>query len=212
VDALPSFFPAEQARLLDVRVDWIVISFTAAVAVASGLVSGLAPAFHGMRSPAALALRGDGGRAGHTRGSVTARNVLVVAQVAVASVLLVSAVLLTRSLSNALDVDPGFLTRRALLLSVEIPPSVPPEKGRAYYESLLTAVGAIPGVERASLARAVPVAGGSRRLFRVPGYVPRPGEDMELHVNGVHWTTSRRWDSRRSRDGCFNRPTPGTCR
>ena len=186
VDALPSFFPAEQARLLDVRVDWVVISFTAAVALASGLASGLAPAFYGMRSPAALALRGDGGRAGHTRGSVTARNVLVVAQVAVASVLLVSAVLLTRSLANALDVDPGFSTRRALLLSVEIPPSVPPERGRAYYESLLTAVGAIPGVERASLARVVPVAGGSRRFFRVPGYVPRPGEDMELHVNGVH--------------------------
>ena len=124
VDALPSFFPAEQARLLDARVDWIVISFTAAVALASGLASGLAPAFHGMRSPAALALRGDGGRAGHTRGSVTARHVLVVAQVAVASVLLVSAVLLTRSLTNALDVDPGFSTRQALLLSVEIPPSV----------------------------------------------------------------------------------------
>ena len=50
----------------------------------------------------------------------------------------------------------------------------------------MTAVGAIPGVERASLARVVPVAGGSRRLFSIPGYVPRPGEDMELHVNGVH--------------------------
>ena len=47
VDALPSFFPAEQARLLDVRVDWVVISFTAAVALASGLASGLAPALHG---------------------------------------------------------------------------------------------------------------------------------------------------------------------
>ena len=186
VDALPSFFPAELARLLDVRVDWIVVSFTAAIALASGLVSGLAPALHGMRSPAASALRSDAGRTGNSRGSVNARNALVVAQVAVASVLLVSTVLLTRSLFNALDVDPGFSTRQALLMSVEIPPALSREEGQAYYESLVTAVGAIPGVERASLARVVPVAGGSRRLFRIPGYVPRPGEDMELHVNGVH--------------------------
>ena len=77
-------------------------------------------------------------------------------------------------------------TRQAVLLSIELPPALSREEGHAYYESLVTAVGAVPGVERASLARVVPVAGGSRRLFRVPGYVPRSGEDMELHVNTVH--------------------------
>jgi predicted permease len=185
-DALPSFFPAEQARLLDARVDWAVVLFTAAIALASGLACGLAPALHGMRSPSALALRGSDGRTGDARKTVSARNVLVVAQVAVASVLLVSAMLLTRSLFNALQVDPGFSTRQAVLLSIELPSTLSREEGHAYYESVVTAVGAVPGVERASLARVVPVAGGSRRLFRVPGYVPTAGEDMELHVNSVH--------------------------
>jgi predicted permease len=50
---------------------------------------------------------------------------------------------------------------------------------------LTEAVGALPGVDGAAVARMVPIAGGSRRMFAVPGYVPRQGEDMELHVNAV---------------------------
>ncbi len=185
-DALPSFLPPEQTRILDAGVDWVTVLFTTAIALASGLVFGLAPALHGLRSPAALALRGDAARSGDSRRSVSVRNVLVMAQVAVALVLLVSAALLTRSLANALEVDSSFSTRHALLLSVELPSAISREKGQAYHESLVGAVGAVPGVERASLARVVPVAGGSRRVFSVPGYVPRAGEDMELQVNTVH--------------------------
>jgi len=184
-DALPSFLPAEQARLLDAGVDWRVLSFTTAIALASGLIFGLAPALHGARSSAARALRSDA-RAGETRRTVSARNILVVLQVAAASILLVSGTLLTRSLSNALTADPGFSTRQALLHSVALPPAMSPEQGRTYYEALVTAVGAVPGVESVGLARVVPVAGGSRRVFRIPGYIPQPREDMELHVNTVH--------------------------
>ena len=167
--------------MLDAGVDRVtVLTFTAAHrAGRAAWSSGWRPLMHGLRSPAALALRGDAARSGDSRRSVSVRNVLVMAQVAVALVLLVSAALLTRSLANALEVDSSFSTRHALLLSVELPSAISREKGQAYYESLVGAVGAVPGVERASLARVVPVAGGSRRVFSVPGYVPRAGEDME---------------------------------
>jgi predicted permease len=112
--------------------------------------------------------------------------VLVAGQVAIASLILVAAGLLTRSLFNAVNDDPGFTTRRAVLMSVEVPSTLSREQTRAYHELLVATVNGVPGVEQASLARVVPVAGGSRRLFSVPGYVPRPGEDMELHVNTIH--------------------------
>jgi predicted permease len=184
-DALPSFLPAEQARMLDAGVDWTVIIFTTAIALLSGLVFGLAPAFHGLRSSAAGALRNDAGRAGDSQRTTAARNVLVVAQVALASVLLVSAALLARSLINAANADLGFSTRNAAVLSIELPSTMNGSRGLAYYETLLSTIASIPGVEIATIARIIPIAGGSRRMFSVPGYVPAAGEDMELHINTV---------------------------
>jgi predicted permease len=179
-DVLPSYFPPEVAALLDAGIDAQVILFTFLAAGLSGLVFGLAPALHGIRASAVNALAANASRSSESGRVINMRNVLVTAQIAVASVLLVSAGLLARSLTNAMNAEPGFSTRQAVLSSIEVPSVT------AYYDALLDDMGTIPGVERASLARMVPVAGGSRRLFSVPGYVPRPGEDMELHVNTVH--------------------------
>ncbi|HJR61037.1 MAG TPA: ABC transporter permease [Vicinamibacterales bacterium] len=184
-DALPSFFPAEQARLLDAGVDARVIAFTTAVAVLSGLVFGVAPAVQGLRQARTSVLRADGNRAGAARGSVLARKVLVVGQVAIASVLLVSAVLLTRSLSNAVDADLGFSTKRAVVSSIDMPRTITAETARPYLDSLLENLRALPGVEQAAVAQFVPVAGTFRRGFTMEGYVPRDGEDTELHINTV---------------------------
>jgi len=184
-DVLPSFFPAEQARLLDAHVDVRVFAFTAVVAVLSGIVFGLAPAFQSLKAPAATALGSDATRAGEARGGVRIRKILVMSQVAVASVLLISAVLLTRSLTNALDADLGFTTRQAVLTSIELPAAMNAAAARPYFESLLDAVNGTAGVEEAALARFVPVASTSRRGFRIEGYVPRPGEDREFHYNVV---------------------------
>ena len=185
-DVLPSYFPAEVAGMLDARIDATVVLFTAAAAALSGVASGLAPALHGVRASAANALAASASRAGESSRAVTMRSVLVAAQIAVASVLLVSAGLLARSLVNAMTADPGFSTRQAMLSSIELPSTMTRAQGLAYYDALLTEVRTIPGVERVSLARIMPVAGGSRRMFAVPGYVPRQGEDMELQINTVH--------------------------
>jgi predicted permease len=184
-DALPSFFPPDQARILDARVDWRVLMSSVAVAMASGVIFGLAPAFHALRASAASVLRGTTSGAAEMRRGGTARRVLVIGQVSLALVLLLSATLLTRSLTNALHADLGFTTREAVVCSIELPSSLPPARVSAYYEALVDAIGTIPGVEAAGLARSVPVAGVERRGFRPDGYTPRAGEDLEFHVNAV---------------------------
>jgi putative ABC transport system permease protein len=187
-DVLPSFFPPEQARLLDAHIDGRVFGFTAAVALLSGIVFGLAPAFQGLKTSAATALRSDAMRAGEGRGGVRIRKALVMGQVAVASVLLVSAVLLSRSLTNALNADLGFTTKQAVLSSIELPPQIDATAAAPYFDAVLNAVDGIAGVEEAALARFVPVAGTSRRGFTVDGYVRRPGEGREFHYNIVSRT------------------------
>lgn len=184
-DALPSFFPAEQARLLDAGIDARVIGFTATLAVLSGIVFGIAPAVQGLKRAPASALRSDSNRAGEARGGALARKVLVIGQVAMASVLLVSAVLLTRSLSNAINADLGFSIKRAVLSEINLPRTMTVEQSRPYLDAVLAAVNAVPGVEAAALAQFVPVAGTSRRGFTMEGYIRREGEDAELHFNAV---------------------------
>jgi predicted permease len=184
-DALPSFFPAEEARMLDAHVDGRVLAFTAGIALLSGVMVGLAPAFHGMRSGTLTWLRAEGGHVVDGRFGTRSRQVLVVVQIALATVLLIGAALLTRSLGKALDADLGFETRNAVLVSIEIPVTRSFESVRTFYETAAATVAALPGIESAGLARFVPVAGMSRRGFSMDGYTPRPGEDRELHYNLV---------------------------
>lgn len=184
-DALPSFFPADQARMLDASVDARVLAFTAVIALLSGLLVGLAPAFQGVRSGVAGALRGEGGEIGDGRFGERSRLALVVGQIALATTLLIGAVLLTRSLANALDADLGYGTRNAVVASIELPVSRPDDTVQVFYRSTVDAVQALPGVESTGFARWVPVAGTARRGFSMEGYTPRAGEDTELHYNLV---------------------------
>jgi predicted permease len=184
-DALPSFFPAEQARMLDAGIDGRVLLFTSAVAILSALIFGAAPAGHGLRAAPAAALRAGTARAGEGLSGILARKLLVIGQVALALVLLISAVLLTRSLSSAIAADLGYATKQAVLTDIELPRTTAPDAARAYFESVLAAVRVLPGVEDAALGQFVPVAGTSRRGFRPDGYVHRDGEDRELHFNVV---------------------------
>lgn len=187
-DALPSFFPPEQARLLNATVDWRVIAFTAAAAVLSGLIFGVTPALHGLNTAPADALRTGSDRAGQARGGTRIRKVLVAAQVALSAVLLVSAALLGRSLSNAFDADLGYSTDKAVLSTFELPGSLNEDAARSYFDAVAAAVERLPGVDNVGLAQFVPVAGTSRRGFTIPGYVRRAGESTEFHINVVSHT------------------------
>jgi len=185
-DVLPSFFPAEQAAMLDARIDTRAFAFAALVSIASSLLFGLAPALHAVRPSAREALRGDSGRISDGRTGRQLRRGLVVAQVGMAVVLLTSAVLLVQSVSRAMHADLGFATRDGVVATMDLPGTdFTPAQRRLFFAGVSERVGAMPGVLAAGLCRALPLSGGERRGFRPEGYTARPGEDQELNFNVV---------------------------
>ena len=183
-DLLPSFFPAEQARLLDTSVDANTVVFIAVISTASSLLFGLAPALHASGTASSLSLRTTSGGGSDGRSSVPLRRILVGAQVAAAVVLLVSAGLLVRSLTKAVEADLGFGTRNGVTATVEVD-ALPEGVAREYYAATLDRVRGMKDVRAAAFAQSLPLSQSSRRLFRIDGYQPAPNEDMELVFNTV---------------------------
>ncbi len=138
--------------------DWRVFSYVAGVALAAGIVAGLAPALRISRANLNLTLR-EGGRGliGGARRHWL-RNGLVVAQVAGSLVVLVAAGLFTRSLTNAESIDLGYDPHNVLNLSLE--PKLQgydQPRAEAFFRELLNRAKALPGVESASLAFSIPL-------------------------------------------------------
>jgi len=141
-----------------------VLLFTFAAAVATGIVFGLAPAFRGTRVDLTPALK-EGTRSSAAEGRAGRRwfglgNGLVIAQVALAVVVLVGAGLLVRTLQNLRNVDPGFDTRN--LLTFGLDPTLIGYKTPqidAFYRDLQQRLGAIPGVESVSYSNSTLLSG-----------------------------------------------------
>jgi predicted permease len=185
-DLLPSFFPADQAQMLDTTVDSTVILFIIALSAASSVLFGLAPALHAARPATGAALRSGPGRVSDSPMRARMRRVLVAAQVALAVILLIGAALLAQSVVNGMEADTGFARRDALVASVELPRTeFTPEQGLLYYQTALERIREMRGMERASFAQTLPTSRLPRRGFRMEGYQPQPGEGTELHFNVV---------------------------
>jgi predicted permease len=153
--------------LENVRADRTALGVTAAIALVTGIVFGLAPALQGRGAALANALR-DASR-GSTEGRRRAwvRNALVVAEVAFACILVVGAGLLIRSFIAVLDVQMGFVAERAVTIRVD--PDRPfenREKRNAYYDEVLRRVREIPGVQSAGITDALPL--GRNRTWGAP--------------------------------------------
>jgi putative ABC transport system permease protein len=182
---LPSFFPAEQVRLLQASVDIRVLMFCLAASVVASVVFALPPALQALRPATSDVLRREATSASEGRSSGRTRRAFVVVQVALAFVLMVGAGLLTQSLQNSFAADPGFGTRQGAVVSIDLPPDFSPEQGLHYYRKALDRIQSLPGVERAALSHVAPLSRGPRRFFAVPEYSPRAGEDMEFFFNIV---------------------------
>ena len=142
--------------LSSVRVNGLVLGFTVAAALATGLVLGIAPAFETtvVSLGASLGQRGAGGGRRH----MWARAALVVSEIAFACVLLVGAGLLIRSLLRVLEVDPGFRPENAAAWRVDPGPQYKTQaQQNAYFDELLRSVRAISGVEAAGLTDVLPL-------------------------------------------------------
>ncbi len=151
-----------EGLLADPTVDWRVFGFTAATALAAGVLTGLAPALRSTRIDLPSTI-GGGGR-GDDGGAPGRRltNGLVVVQVAVSMVLLVCAGLFVQSGRNAGAIDVGFRTDDVLVLTVDpLAQGYDPPQARALFQRIAADVGGLPGIRSASWARRAPVSRGS---------------------------------------------------
>ncbi len=179
-----SLWPGSLPRAEDVQLDWRVLLFALGLSLLSSLLFGLAPA---LRTPAReleRALRGAGrSLAGSTR---RLHSDFVVAEVALAVVLLVSAGILGRTLLRLSSLDPGFDTRNVLAAHVALSPAVleNPAKARAAWEDLDRAR-RLPGVQSVALADVVPMRVGEDSVGYWATPVPPPPDQIPLALTSI---------------------------
>jgi predicted permease len=177
---LPPFtLPAEVA----IGMDTSVMLFALAASVVTGLLFGLAPAWHASQTNVVGAIKGN--VRDSTRGSPgrRLRDGLVVAEVALAFVLLVGAGLLMRTLTSLLDVDPGFDSRNVLAAGLPIEPSEHTNAAELeiYLDSIREAVAAVPGVSDTAFASALPLQGSG---YNMPYQV---AEHQRIEITNRPW-------------------------
>lgn len=147
-------------RALHVGIDWRVLGFTLGVSLATGLIFGLAPAHHSARGELVEALK-DGSRGtsdGGRRGGI--RNLLVVAELAIAVVLLVVAGLLIQSLWRLRNVNTGLDPHNVLTFNVTLPEvKYNTDRQSQFFIDLKSRLEATPGVQAASTINPLPLNG-----------------------------------------------------
>ena len=152
IDLIRAFGPGNLPRLKDVSLDLRVLGLALAMSLLAGILVGLAPAMTAMRRD----LRPSGEEGGRSvSGGASSRRIrraLVVAEFALAIVLLVGAGLLVRSWWYMTNTDPGFRPERVLVMNITAPPtfSVPAQRTDLYHR-VLEQIQAVPGVESAGI-------------------------------------------------------------
>ena len=182
VSALKTLAPDGTPRIAEVGVDGSVLAFTALLSLVTGLVFGLVPALHAARDRFAGALKAVGrGQLG--TGGRRVRRALVVAELALALVLLVGGGLLLRTFVALQRVDLGFNPDRLMTGFVLPPPAVYRSDAQvlAFYDALLARTAALPGVRQASLATVLPLSGDSDTNFLIEGR-PAPTRSRDAAV------------------------------
>lgn len=181
--ALVALSPDSLPRASEISFDWRILTFTSAIALATGIVFGVVPAIWSTRAELVGALK-EGSR-GATAGGGRLRKALVVAEVALSLMLLVGAGLMFRSFSQLRQVNPGFNTDHALTLRVSLPvpdgqiSEADQDRFVSFFDRTLTRLSALPGVTAAGATNMIPLDGnGTDRLIEIEGYVPRDQADM----------------------------------
>jgi len=169
-----------------IKFDGRAMLFTFAVSLGVGILFGLLPAFRGTRADLTQDLK-DGGSGTGRRVGVSRRS-LVVAEVALALMLLAGSGLMIRSLGNLLNVNPGFDSRNLLTLRLAVPAGqVAPDSMPGFYDQVLEAVAAVPGVEHVALGDCPPLNNGCNGTIMT--FADRPQTQSGNAMVGVHWVT-----------------------
>jgi predicted permease len=164
LQALLAFPPSNLRRLNEIGIDVPVLGFALGISIASGMLFGLMPIVRvaGRRlSNLAGALRGGGLWESTGKHPYRSQNALVVAQVALALVMLVSSGLMIRTFQNLRSVEPGFADPATVqTVRLSLPASLGPDGIVRTQEQILERMAAIPGVTSAAYADLLPMQGG----------------------------------------------------
>ncbi len=183
-------------RLAEVNVDLVVLIVTAVVAVGTGILFGLVPAFASAKPELTEALK-EGGRTSTTGARRNQlRNSLVVAEIALALVLLVGAGLLLKSYARVQNIDPGFDRRLVLTAEIVLPDTKYPQRGSSdynhgqaiinFWNEALRRVRQLPGVEATGCTIVLPLSGSNTdSSFAIEGRStggkePTPDEELRI--------------------------------
>jgi predicted permease len=173
--------------VIDAGLNARVLVFSTVVSLVAGLGLGLGLGLQASRGDVVSPLK-DGAASGGTARRGRVRQGLIVAQVAMAVVLLVSAALFVRTLTAARALDVGFSAETGIVGMVDVGAAGYDEvRGRDAYRRLKAALAALPGVEAAAVAQRVPLTmtDSSDRGVDVQGYTPAPGEEMTAYYASV---------------------------
>ena len=178
-----SFLPESLPRVESIRLDWHVVLFAMGTALLTGFLCGLAPALAAARTGVNETLK-DGGLTGSASGAqARLRSALVVAEIAVALVLLIASGLLLRSFEKLRDVDLGFRTDHLLTADYRLPEKQYSRQAAidTFNSTLLRRLERSPGIESVGITSYLPVSGMVRNsTFVADSYVPPKGTEVDI--------------------------------
>ncbi len=181
--AIPEFQLNSMPYLRDVKIDGGIVLFTFALSLITGVVFGLIPALQTSRPELQATLK-EGGQSSVGVSRRRLRSAIVVAEIALALTLLVGAGLMMKSLTNLLNVNPGFQTENLLTFTVALLPAKYQNDNQivTMHSQMVERFEAIPGVQGAGTNSSPPLAGGNTTRFYVAGKPqPAPGEENEAN-------------------------------
>jgi putative ABC transport system permease protein len=171
IELLLKFFADKLPRMGEIGLNGPVLAFTFALSIATGILSGLLPAWGMTKGDVNDALKQGLGHTDADSGSSKTRSALVVIEVALSLVLLIGAGLMVRSLWKLQTIDPGFDEHNVLTLAVMVPKHqfTGPTQESQFFDEVLQRVRSLPGVESAGAVDDLPLAGGSNQPVAIEG-------------------------------------------
>jgi putative ABC transport system permease protein len=181
--------PGNIPRLEDIAINGTVLTFTFGIAVITGVLFGLAPAWRALKVDLNTSLK-SGGRSGQSDsglrlGRHRLRSLLVVAELALSLMLLVGAGLLVRSFVRLQDVPPGFSADHVLSMEVAaIGPNYKEDKAvLQFYQEVSDRITRLPGVKSEGVVNVLPLTGAvGWGGIHVEGYTPEPGHELQVDI------------------------------
>jgi len=175
-----------ESLFVDLHLDWRVLGFTSMLATVTALLFGLVPALRASSLAPGEAMKAGSARTGGTRENLRLRQALVIAQVALALILVSGAILFARTLGSLLTIDAGFREDSILVAQLDLSKlRLPVTRRVAAKQEILDQLRSVPGAEGAAEVGIIPLSGGS-----IDNRVWAEGEDRQSGLDpNFNWVS-----------------------